>query len=155
MADQDAEQLEGQEPGTPPGGGAQGDSNDVVQQFRDLPMGMLLCEPVMQVARGQSALCDVYLENIKKLAYKDYDPSKGDDNQVTNVISFTYDKPIMDKVTGQVSSHTFKVDAPLISLVAFAGFHDGGTDGGLYDGGAHYRQLEDRRQEVGGDKSFL
>jgi hypothetical protein len=121
MSDQ-AEQLEGQEPGTPPGDALKDDNNDVVQQFRDLPMGMLLCEPVMQVARGQSALCDVYLENIKKLAYKDYDPSKGDDQQVTNVISFTYDKPIMDKVSGKVSSHTFKVDAPLISLVPLPAF---------------------------------
>jgi hypothetical protein len=29
---------------------------DVVRQFNDLPIGMLLCEPVMQVAKGQNAL---------------------------------------------------------------------------------------------------
>jgi hypothetical protein len=97
---------------------------DVARQFSDLPIGMLLCEPVMQVAKGQNALCQVYIDNIKKLAYKDYDPSAaGKDKQYeTATIDFVYERPVTDKVTGQVSSKQFQVKAPLISLVPLPAF---------------------------------
>jgi hypothetical protein len=99
-----------------------GEGEDVVEQFRDLPIGMLLCEPVLEVARGQAALCDVYLENVKKIAYKNYDPSKPDDKYETNTVNFSYEKPITDKVTGKVTKQKFELDAPLISLIPLPAF---------------------------------
>lgn len=95
--------------------------NDVVEQFRDLPIGMLLCEPVLQTARGQQALCDIYMDNVNRLAFDnpdETDPAK----KTTKMISFTYDKPIMDKETGVVSSKTFTMKAPVISLVPLPAF---------------------------------
>jgi hypothetical protein len=113
--------LAPQEPGREPPVQGDGEEN-VVEQFRDLPIGMLLCEPVLEVARGQAALCDVYLANIKKIAYKNYDPTKPDDNYETNMVKFSYEKPIADKVTGKVKKQTFEMNAPLISLIPLPAF---------------------------------
>jgi hypothetical protein len=82
---------------------------------------MLLCEPVLQTARGQQALCDIYMDNVNRLAFDnpdETDPAK----KTTKMISFTYDKPIMDKETGVVSSKTFTMKAPVISLVPLPAF---------------------------------
>ena len=41
------------------------DPKEVVSAFTDLPMGLLICQPFLEIAKGQAALCDVYLETSK------------------------------------------------------------------------------------------
>ena len=37
------------------------DGNEVVSAFTDLPMGLLISQPFLEIAKGQAALCEVYL----------------------------------------------------------------------------------------------
>ena len=46
-------------------------------KFAGLPLGLLVCTPIIEVAKGQSELCRVYLDYVYRLAFIDGDPSKG------------------------------------------------------------------------------
>ncbi len=85
--------------------------------FVGLPMGLLICGPIIEVAKGQAELCKVYLEYIQNLAYE----VKGD-KKVTRVLSFELQRPVTDKTTGDVGTKTVTVNAPLISLVPVPAF---------------------------------
>lgn len=56
---------------------------DIKQQFTGLPLGLLVCTPIIEVAKGQAELCRVYLDYVFKLAYKD-----GKQDGEANVIKF-------------------------------------------------------------------
>lgn len=43
---------------------------DAAKEFSGLPLGQLICAPIIEVAKGQAALCTVYLDYLFKLAYK-------------------------------------------------------------------------------------
>lgn len=94
-----------------------GSSGSVAQQFQGLPLGLLLCQPILEVAKGQAALCQVYLDTLFKLAYVDGDPTKG-----TRYITFDFDRLVIDKETGREDTKTFTLKAPLISLVPLPAF---------------------------------
>ena len=88
-------------------------ANDVTEAFAGLPLGLLVCQPILEVAKGQLALCRVYIDQLLELAYVDpSDTSKG-----TRTISFTFDRLIIDKVTGKETTKTMTLNVPLISLV--------------------------------------
>lgn len=92
--------------------------DDTAQQFAGLPMGLLICQPILEAAKGQMALCQVYIETLMTLAYLDpSDPSKG-----CRTLPFTFDRLIIDKVTGKEDVKTMTVNAPLISLVPLPAF---------------------------------
>lgn len=92
--------------------------NDISQQFAGIPMGLLICQPILEAAKGQLALCQVYIETLLTLAYVNpSDPSKG-----CRTLPFTFDRLIIDKVTGKESFKTMTVNAPLISLVPLPAF---------------------------------
>lgn len=92
--------------------------DDIAQQFAGLPMGLLICQPILEAAKGQMALCQVYIETLMTLAYLDpSDPSKG-----CRTLPFTFDRLIIDKVTGKEDVKTMTVNAPLISLVPLPAF---------------------------------
>jgi hypothetical protein len=38
------------------------DQPGIAQQFAGLPLGLLVCSPIIEVAKGQAELCRVYLE---------------------------------------------------------------------------------------------
>ena len=95
------------------------DTNEVVSAFTDLPMGLLICQPFLEIAKGQAALCEVYLETLAKLAY---DTTSSNANKKTRVLSFEYTKPVVDKATGQMQDKTYTINAPLLSLVPVPAF---------------------------------
>lgn len=88
---------------------------DIVSAFTDLPMGLLISQPFLEVAKGQAALCEVYLETLARLAYE------GSDKK-TRVLSFEYTKPVVDASSGSIQSQTYTVNAPLLSLVPVPAF---------------------------------
>lgn len=87
-----------------------------LQQFAGLPLGQLICSPIIEVAKGQAELCRVYLDYVFKLAYKD-----GKVGGETNVVSFTLNRPVTDNA-GNISQQAITVNAPLISLVPVPAF---------------------------------
>ena len=92
--------------------------NDITQSFAGLPLGLLLCQPLLEAAKGQLAMCQVYIQTIMELAYVDpSDPTKG-----TRTISFTFDRLVIDKVTGKESVKPMTLQVPLISLVPMPAF---------------------------------
>lgn len=92
--------------------------NDITKQFAGLPVGMLICQPILEAAKGQSALCQVYIDMLFKLAFIDpNDPSKG-----TTTIPFTFERLVIDKETGVETTKTMTLNAPLISLVPLPAF---------------------------------
>lgn len=82
-----------------------------VSQFAGLPMGQLIAQPIIEVAKGQAALCNVYLSYLYKLAYE-----KGKVGGKTNVLTFNLNRPVVDK-SGNTKTQSVKVEAPLLSLV--------------------------------------
>ena len=42
-------------------------NENLAQKFAGLPMGLLICSPIIEVAKGQAELCSVYLEYIMKI----------------------------------------------------------------------------------------
>lgn len=96
------------------------DSNvnfDVKEQFGGLPLGLLICTPIIEVAKGQAELCKVYLDNIMRLAFKDGDKKNG-----TNTIEFDLERPVINGDTGEYSTEKIKVSAPVLCLVPVPAF---------------------------------
>lgn len=89
---------------------------DIKQQFTGLPLGLLVCTPIIEVAKGQAELCRVYLDYVFKLAYKD-----GKQDGEANVIKFKLNRPVIDG-EGNISQQEIEVSAPLISLVPVPAF---------------------------------
>lgn len=90
---------------------------DITQKFAGLPLGLLVCSPIIEVAKGQAELCRVYLEYVFKLAYKDGDAKKGE----ANVINFNLQRPVTDG-KGNITKQDITVTAPLLSLVPVPAF---------------------------------
>ena len=89
---------------------------DIASKFSGLPLGLLICTPIIEVAKGQAELCNVYLNYVFKLAYKD-----GKVGGETNVVSFNLHRPVTDD-QGNISQQEIVVNAPLISLVPVPAF---------------------------------
>lgn len=60
-------------------------------KFAGLPLGLLVCTPIIEVAKGQSELCRVYLDYVYRLAFIDGDPTKG-----TKTLTFNLTRPVTD-----------------------------------------------------------
>jgi hypothetical protein len=89
---------------------------DIPQEFAGLPIGQLICGPIIEVAKGQSELCKVYLDFVSKLAWKD-----GKQDGETNIVKFNLTRPVTDGA-GNISTQSVEVQAPLISLVPVPAF---------------------------------
>ncbi|NJD04185.1 MAG: DUF2589 domain-containing protein [Ruminiclostridium sp.] len=88
---------------------------DAAKEFAGLPLGQLICAPIIEVAKGQAALCNVYLEYLFKLAYKN-----GKDGEI-NSITFQLNRPIVSD-NGDAKLQQIQVEAPLLSLVPVPAF---------------------------------
>ncbi|MCL2626232.1 MAG: DUF2589 domain-containing protein [Cystobacterineae bacterium] len=88
-----------------------------VQKFVGLPLGQLICGPIIEVAKGQAELCRVYLEYVFKMAYKDGDVAKGE----ANVIKFKLNRFVTDN-QGHMEPQEIEVNAPLLSLIPIPAF---------------------------------
>ena len=89
---------------------------DITDKFAGLPLGLLVCTPIIEVAKGQSELCRVYLDYVYKLAFIDGDPEKG-----TKTLSFNLTRQVTDG-SGNITPQQVTVTAPLISLVPVPAF---------------------------------
>lgn len=85
--------------------------------FAGLPIEALIAQPLISVAEGQAELCDVYLNQLYKLAYKDGKK----DSKEANTISFTLNRPTVDK-NGNIGKQAVTVEAPLLALVPIPAF---------------------------------
>lgn len=91
-----------------------GVGNSQTDQFSALPIESLICKPILAAAQGQQELTAVYIDTIKKLAYKD-------GGTATNTLDFTYDRPVVNP-DGMLGTETSTIKAPLISLVPVPAF---------------------------------
>lgn len=91
-------------------------NNDVASSFVGLPIESLICGPIIAAAKGQQELTAVYVDGLMKLAYKD-GKAGGD----TNLLEFNVDRPVQND-DGSVTTKTFKINAPLLSLVPVPAF---------------------------------
>lgn len=97
------------------------DQSNIAQQFVGLPLGLLVCSPIIEVAKGQAELCRVYLEYVFKLAYADGQPPQKGQKKDANMISFTLNRPVTSG-SGQISQQAIEVNAPLMALVPIPAF---------------------------------
>lgn len=93
------------------------DTEDIKKEFVGLPIESLICAPILAAAKGQQELTAVYIDGLKKLAYKD--EANGDTS--TNTLDFTYQRPYI-KEDHSIDSQTCSVQAPLLSLVPVPAF---------------------------------
>lgn len=91
-------------------------SDNPGKSFESLPIGQLICGPIIAVAQGQSELCRVYLDYLFELAFKEGDPSKG-----INSVKFKLPRQIVTP-TGDTKTIEMEVEAPLLSLVPVPAF---------------------------------
>jgi hypothetical protein len=96
----------------------EGLNTDIAGKFAGLPLGQLICTPIIEVAKGQAELCRVYLDYVFRLAYV-YKEGKRTDE--VNLIKFTLNRPVTDGA-GNISQQAIEVNAPLISLVPVPAF---------------------------------
>ncbi|MGN0382634.1 MAG: DUF2589 domain-containing protein [Eubacterium sp.] len=93
-----------------------------VNQGKDntsLPMDALVRQPLMEVAKGQAALCDIYLETLFRIVYENLDRSE---KTQTGVLSFEYERPIEDRLTGVIKIQKNTINAPLLSVLPLPAF---------------------------------
>lgn len=88
----------------------------MAQQFVGLPLGQLIAQPLVEVAKGQAALCEVYLAYLFRMAYKD-----GKVNGETNLLKFTLNRQIVSE-TGDSKTEPIEIEAPLLFLVPVPAF---------------------------------
>ncbi|MCL2840541.1 MAG: DUF2589 domain-containing protein [Defluviitaleaceae bacterium] len=91
--------------------------SDISKSFESLPIGQLICTPILEVAKGQSELCRVYLQHLFSLAFIDGDPEKG-----VNSIKFKLNRQVVDTETGDSKLQEIDVEAPIIALVPVPAF---------------------------------
>lgn len=90
-------------------------ADEITKSFECLPIGQLICAPIVAVAEGQAELCRVYLDNLFRLAFKDKE------HKEINSINFTLQRLIVDE-TGDAKTQDITVSAPLLSLVPVPAF---------------------------------
>jgi len=94
----------------------------ITDDFAGLPLGLLVSQPIIEVAKGQAELCNVYLDQLFKLAFKTMpDPTK-DEAVEARVIKFKLNRYIVDANTGSTKPMPVEVEAPLLSLVPVPAF---------------------------------
>ncbi len=94
----------------------------ITKDFEGLPLGLLVCQPIIEVAKGQAELCNVYLDNLFRLAFKTMPDTEKDDAVEARVVKFNLNRTVIDSSTGNVKPVTYEVEAPLLSLVPVPAF---------------------------------
>jgi hypothetical protein len=81
-----------------------------------LNIGSLLCSPVVAIAKGQAALTEVFLSQLKKIAWEN-----GESGGEVNTLDFNVERTLLDD-EGKVTYYPVEIKAPLISLVPVPAF---------------------------------
>lgn len=100
--------------------------NSFLKDFTGIPMGLLISQPIIEVAKGQAELCNVYLDQLFRLAFDQKEKKKeGSDKKETiyeaKMIKFTINRTVMDE-SGKSKPVAMEVEAPLLSLVPVPAF---------------------------------
>ncbi|WP_420628426.1 DUF2589 domain-containing protein [Candidatus Leptofilum sp.] len=94
-------------------------SKKITKDFVGLPIEKLIAGPMIASAHAQAELCKIYLEYIFELAFGEEDPG---DSTKTQTVTFNLERPVTNSTTGDVSTETVKIEAPVISLVPVPAF---------------------------------
>lgn len=92
--------------------------SEIVNEFVGLPIGLLICQPILEVAKGQDELCQVYLQNLFALAFEKRE--KATDPLVAKTIKFTLNRMVINN--GVPKPTPITVETPLLSLVPVPAF---------------------------------
>lgn len=100
------------------------ETNDdkAVSYFTNLPIGQLIASPFSEVAKGQAALCEMYVQTLFQFAFENPKQSGFDKDNTTRVLKFAYTHPVVDEVNGTVTSKDFVINVPLLALVPIPAF---------------------------------
>lgn len=88
----------------------------IAEKFVGLPLGQLIAQPLVEVAKGQAELCNVYLGYLFRMAYKDGDPA-GE----TNILKFKLNRQVVSE-EGSTELVPISIEASLLSLVPVPAF---------------------------------
>lgn len=94
---------------------------EIANQFAGLPLGLLICQPILEAAKAQLALCQIYINTLFEMAFDNPD-EQDPDKRTTRTIKFSFDRLILDKETGAQSTKTMTLNVPLIALVPLPAF---------------------------------
>lgn len=89
----------------------------VTKDLVGLPLGLLISQPIIEVAKGQAELCHVYLDTLLQLAFT----ANTDKTMETRVITFQLNRPVVQE-DGSVKMVSCQVQAPLLALVPLPAF---------------------------------
>ncbi|MCM1299879.1 MAG: DUF2589 domain-containing protein [Firmicutes bacterium] len=96
----------------------------ITDDFTGIPLGLLVSQPIIEVAKGQAELCNVYLDQLFTLAFKTApDFSGSNDPEVdARVVKFKLNRQVVDASSGEVKTASVTVEAPLLALVPIPAF---------------------------------
>lgn len=94
----------------------------IANDFVGLPMGLLVSQPIIEVAKGQAELCNVYLDNLFRLAFKSMPDPDSEEPVEARVVKFKLNRTVVDANSGATSVVPVEVEAPLLSLVPVPAF---------------------------------
>ncbi len=94
----------------------------IKDNFVGLPLGLLVSQPIIEVAKGQAELCNVYLDQLFRLAFKTMPDTSKDEAVEARIVKFKINRMIVDANTGETKPVAVEVEAPLLSLVPVPAF---------------------------------
>lgn len=93
------------------------ENTNLAKDIVGLPLGLLISQPIIEVAKGQAELCHVYLDTLFQLAF-----TQGKDQAMeAKVISFTLNRPVVGD-NGETKLVSCQIQAPLLALVPLPAF---------------------------------
>ena len=92
----------------------------ISDNFTGLPIGLLICQPLIEVARGQAELCNVYLDQLFRLAFKTMPDLTKAEAVEARTVKFKLNRMVVDAASGQTKP--VQVEAPLLALVPVPAF---------------------------------
>ncbi len=94
----------------------------ITDDFTGLPIGLLICQPIIEVAKGQAELCNVYLDQLFRRAFKTMPDLTKDEAVEARTIKFKLNRTVVDAASGATKPVTVEVEAPLLALVPIPAF---------------------------------
>lgn len=94
----------------------------ITNDFVGVPLGLLVSQPIIEVAKGQAELCNVYLDQLFKLAFKSMPDTSKDESVEARVVKFKLNRTVVDSNSGSTKVVPVEVEAPLLALVPVPAF---------------------------------
>lgn len=94
----------------------------ISDNFTGLPIGLLICQPLIEAAKGQAELCNVYLDQLFRLAFKTMPNLEKGEAVEARTVKFKLNRMVVDATSGDTKPVTVEVEAPLLALVPVPAF---------------------------------